>query len=1048
MSPSPPGRNWKRNDEPSLPMIPLFSRTRTGLRFNGGASRRFAGVACLAAAAAIASGVPLPGWKHSGTLMLLTTPEGANLAAGAVVEEFPVLVRLDRDWFDFSQARPEGADVRFSTADGKLLPHEIEEWDAKGGKASIWVRVPRIEGNARLPLRMHWGKTDATSTSEGKAVFNASNGYLSVWHLGDPVRDDVGTLQSKDTGTTATAGVIGPARHFPGQVGISCGDQIVSYPAGNSPHTTELWFRAERANGNLIGWGSEKPQGKVVLQFRGPPHVRTDCWFSDGNAESTGLLAFNQWIHVAFAYEKGNAQIYINGVLAGASRGRGAPLNVRSPAELSLGGWRGDYGFVGDLDEVRVSRVARSADWLRLQYENQKPMQTLVGPMVRAGGGFSVTPKRAVVAEGGRAHFTAQAGGAQKLYWSLLRDGREEVLAVDRFAFDFVPGRVAGDASVTLRLKAVFPDRVMTRDVPVTVKEGIPDPEFTLQAPAAWDGRSAIEIVPRVTNLAAMQRAGAGELQMEWSAGPLAVIKETAPGKLRLLGAQKSGPLTVTAALSNGGTTVTQSATIAVTEPERDAWVPRLPGRDEKPDEGQFYARDDRNEGTLYYNGTLKEAADEVFLKVFADEKPFANETAKPGSDLRCAFTVRLKPGFVKYRVEFGTRNGANETVLDNVGNLICGDAFLIEGQSNAEALDLPQETPHETNEWIRTFGGPRGGEDGVAWVRDYLNQGQTAGAKRPNLWCPAVWRRKPPELESHIGWWGMELAKRLVASQEVPIFILNGALGGTRIDQHQRNPANPADLSTLYGKWLWRLQEARLTHGIRAVIWHQGENDQPADTPSGDYGWKNYQQYFIEMAAGWRRDLPNARHYYLFQIWPNSCGMGGQDGAGDRLREQQRTLPERFSNLSIMSTLGIRPPGGCHYPLEGYNEFARLLQPLIERDLYGKKPEGSITPPNLQRVSYASPARDALLLEFDQPVLWHDPLASQFYLNGQNDKVAGGSVAGSVLTLKLKEPVTAQHLTYLKEVNWSQDNLLLGENGIAALTFCEVPLANDTSIK
>ena len=37
------------------------------------------------------------------------------------------------------------------------------------------------------------------------------------------------------------------------------------------------------------------------------------------------------------------------------------------------------------------------------------------------------------------------------------------------------------------------------------------------------------------------------------------------------------------------------------------------------------------------------------------------------------------------------------------------------------------------------------------------------------------------------------------------------------------------------------------------------------------------------------------------------------------------------------MSTLGIKPPGGCHYPAAGYAEFARLICPLIERDHYGK---------------------------------------------------------------------------------------------------------------
>lgn len=90
-------------------MIPLFSRTMTGLRFNGAASPLFAGAAGLAVAgsiaatAAFAAAAPLAGWKHNGTLMLLATPEGAHLPAGAVVEELPVLVRLDVDWFDFTQ---------------------------------------------------------------------------------------------------------------------------------------------------------------------------------------------------------------------------------------------------------------------------------------------------------------------------------------------------------------------------------------------------------------------------------------------------------------------------------------------------------------------------------------------------------------------------------------------------------------------------------------------------------------------------------------------------------------------------------------------------------------------------------------------------------------------------------------------------------------------------------------------------------------------------------------------------------------------------------
>ena len=318
----------------------------------------------------------------------------------------------------------------------------------------------------------------------------------------------------------------------------------------------------------------------------------------------------------------------------------------------------------------------------------------------------------------------------------------------------------------------------------------------------------------------------------------------------------------------------------------------------------------------------------------------------------------------------------------------------------------------------------------------------QTAGHAPANLWCNPVWKAEKGET-AELGYWGMELAKRLVASQKMPIFIINGAVGGTRIDQHQRNEADPTDLTTIYGRMLWRVQQAKLTHGIRGILWHQGENDQGSAAPTGDYGWKTYQQYFIDMSAAWKQDFPNLQHYYVFQIWPNACSMGGNSGGGDMLREVQRTLPRLYSNLSVMSTLGIKPPGGCHYPLTGWAEFARLIQPLIERDNYGSKVTESITPPNLKQASYTSAAKDAIALEFDQPVVWMDSLTGQFYLDGEKDKVASGTVTGNVVTLKLKAPATAQTITYLKETSWNQNDLIFGANGIAALTFCEVPLAS-----
>lgn len=959
------------------------------------------------------------GWQHSGSFYLLTTPEGADLPASASIDGFPVLVRLHRDFFDFSQAGPKGEDVRFSSGAGGPLPYQIERWDAAKGTACVWVRIPAIQGNSRQEIRVHWGKSDAASESNGKAVFNQSNGYLSVWHMDEPVQDEVGTLVSEDVGTAPAAGVIGQARHFPGSKGIFCGDMIDSYPAGSASHSSEAWFRPEKPNSTVLAWGNEQAQGKVVMQYRSPPHVRMDCYFSGANVEGESTIPMNQWVQVVHTCQKGDSRIYVNGAVDGVRTESASPLSIRRPAKMWIGGWYNRYDFVGDVDEVRISKVVRSTDWVRLQYENQKPMQTLVGPLVQPGDAFSVTPAQVVVPEATTATLKAEAGGAQKIYWILKADGRERVVAVDRLSFTLDAGRVSGDKSLILQFKAVYPDGVKTEDIPIRVLEDVPEPIVMLQAPKQWNGRETIEVVSAVSNLDEMQAKGAGALNYAWDVSGMAAIKEIRPGKLTLKRAMNSGELTVTLTVDNDGPPVSDVITILVNERAGDKWAHREPATDEMPEDNQFYARDDRNLGTLHCNGTLEEAADSVFLKVYRGDTLYQQTNQKLSGDKVYALSAKLEPGLFKYRIEFGSRRGPRETVLHTAGNLVCGDAYLINGQSNAVATDWGEVDFPETCEWIRTFGSMGGNPKTVRWG-------------------DAI--RRAPGGRLAVGYWGFDLAKHLVESHKIPICIINGAVGGTRIDQHQRNAAEPEGMTTIYGRLLWRVREARLTHDIRGVLWHQGESDQGADGPTGGFGWESYRHYFIELAAGWKQDYPNVQHYYTFQIWPKSCSMGIH-GSDNRLREVQRTLPTAFSNLSVMSTLGIQPPGTCHYPPEGYAKMARLICPLVERDNYGQVFDKPIAPPDLQRAYYTSEAKDEILMEFDQPVKWDDALASEFYLDGAEGMVTSGSVSGQVVTLKLNAGSTAKKLTYLDSKSWSQSSLLRGENGIAALTFCEAPI-------
>ncbi len=963
--------------------------------------------------------VPYAKWQHAGSLFILTTPDGADLPESAEVQNFPLLIKLTADTFKFNQAQRHGEDIRFASMDGTPFQYQIESWDAVLGEACVWVLIPKIVGNARQEIKMHWGNADAAPESAGSKVFSQTNGFLSVWHMGDDVVDEVGTLPSEDVKTTPVAGVIGKARYLSGGEGIFCGDKIESYPSAGMPHSTSVWFQAERPNSTIIGWGNEGGGrgSKVRMQFRSPPHLHIDSDFSDVDAPQR--LPMRKWIHVVHTYADGEGRIYLDGKLAASDKMK---LDIRTPGRLWIGGWYNNYDFVGTIDEVSVSNVARSPDWIKMQFENQKPNQTLVGSLVQPGNDFALSPKKLVIKENEKVTITANAGGAQKLYWIVNRDGTETTVATDRLAFTFDAGRVTGTEQATVQLRAVYANEVKVSDVAVTITDDVPEPRFRLVAPQTWNGRDQIEVVPQIENMAELKASGTSALNYEWSLDGIAVIKQTHSDKLLLKRALNSGTVTVSVAIDNGGEKTIQSVPIVVAEPSNDAWVYENPKPNFRPEDKQFFARNDKNEGTLTYSGTLNDKVDSVFVRLYADDKLVKTASQDIRPDNSYAVSVKLAAGLVHYRTEFGTSSNGRETLLHTASDLVCGDAFLIIGQSNAVATDFgPGELP-PVNDWVRTFGATDTGPGGA----------------RLQLWAPATARADGGK--SEIGYWGMELGRRLVERQSMPICIINGAVGGTRIDQHQRNESDPTDVRTIYGRMLWRVQEAGLTHGVRGVIWHQGENDQGADGPTGGFGWETYRRFFHELAGSWYQDYPNIQSLYLFQIWPKSCSMG-VDGSDNMLREVQRTLPRDFAKLGVMSTLGIEPPGGCHFPAAGYAEFARLLEPLIERDLYGKAFEQSITPPNLLHAAYDTQLQDQIELVFDQPVVWDPNLTDQFFLDDQSNQVESGTVEGNSLILRLKEPSVAKTLTYLDSKSWSQDRLLRGVNGLAALTFCKVGL-------
>ncbi len=342
-------------------------------------------------------------WTHHRDVFLNTTNTtgGANVTADVI--GFPVLVRLDgRDSAVFTAAKAGGADLRF-TKEGDVvrLKHQVDTWDAAGRMASVWVLVDTVKGNNKTQkIRMHWGKADAADSSSGSAVFTTANGFFNVWHLGDATGisprpsavtgGDPAVPENFPAGYAPVDGLIGKAESLRGGIPPDVSDRFTlgsgtGYSSWESGFTFSVWAKPldvqnhspffSSSNGYAVGASDViiigRQESTDLIKFR----VRTGSGSYSG-PNTAGDILLDQWQHFAFTRggNTGTARIYRNGVEVIANETMAAFAVTARPNNYLGGSFSpNDNNYSGLLDEARLSKVARSANWLKLEYENQKP---------------------------------------------------------------------------------------------------------------------------------------------------------------------------------------------------------------------------------------------------------------------------------------------------------------------------------------------------------------------------------------------------------------------------------------------------------------------------------------------------------------------------------------------------------------------------------------------------------------------------------------------------------------------------------------------------
>lgn len=299
-------------------------------------------------------------WNEEWTVRKKITLDTQAAGVPAEADSVPMLVRLSTGSFDFLSAKEDGSDIRFVAEDDTTpLKFHIERYDSINELAFVWVQVPKLAGNnTGQHVWLYYGNEKAPAAADSKTSYDAPQ--LMVYHLSEAqgLPQDAtanGNHVSQAKLVYAAGGLIAGAARLAGDGGMVAGSPALQTAR---EFTFSAWIKPAQADGELLALG-----GLTLSLSGGVPVLAVN----GAETRAAAPVAVNAWHHIAVTAGQGFT-LYVDGKSVASAEGALTPA-----ASLRIGG-----GLVGEMDEVQVSTVARSAAWLAAQVESQGQAGKLV----------------------------------------------------------------------------------------------------------------------------------------------------------------------------------------------------------------------------------------------------------------------------------------------------------------------------------------------------------------------------------------------------------------------------------------------------------------------------------------------------------------------------------------------------------------------------------------------------------------------------------------------------------------------------------------------
>ena len=357
-----------------------------------------------------------------------------------------------------------GYDIIFSSDPGgqNRLDYELEKYDPVQGLVVAWIRIPTLSHLSDTTVYLFYGNQNVTS-SQANPTGVWSNGYSGVWHLisgGNSSSADSTNNQNVATNVNTTSAV-GPIGGL--ATGLNGSTSYVNVPGGGglngaSQGTISMWVQwtgssqSEGAGafyGAIVGRQSDNNFSNDIVGINGPDSATAKLqWLGENGSQFlTGFTPVsNSWDYVSVAFGATGQVIYLNGSPEASTSGT-ITLNNDSSIPLTFGAWIGDGNsyMSGAIEEAHVSSVARSADWIATEYNNENSPSTFYS--ISSEGAELVIPSAVVLYAGQAEQFVATSQCSSSVTWSMPSGSPGTLSASGLYT---APGTIPAQQTVTI----------------------------------------------------------------------------------------------------------------------------------------------------------------------------------------------------------------------------------------------------------------------------------------------------------------------------------------------------------------------------------------------------------------------------------------------------------------------------------------------------------------------------------------------------------------------------------------------------------------------